>query len=76
MTRKRIPGLAVVALAVAVAAVCVFVLAWRGHTHAGTVRLPLVGAVVSPWKGDAPGWTRFPELRGLHVTGFRQRENV
>ncbi|TLN26687.1 hypothetical protein FDZ71_00505 [bacterium] len=44
-----------------------------GHTHAGTVRLPPIGAVFAPPVGDVSGWTRFPDLKGLHISGLRQR---
>jgi len=47
-----------------------------GHTHAGTVRLPFVGAIVSPQMGDTIGWTRFPELQGLHISGLKRREGT
>lgn len=48
-----------------------------GHTHAGQVRLPLVGAVWAPlrWGPDPLDYTAadewFPELRGIQVTGVR-----
>lgn len=43
-----------------------------GHTHGGTVRLPLIGALVSPPMGGIDGWTSFPDMRGIHVQGLRQ----
>jgi len=47
-----------------------------GHTHAGTVRIPLIGAIVSPQMGDTVGWTTFPELQGLHISGLQRREGT
>lgn len=48
-----------------------------GHTHAGQVRLPLVGAIWAPlrWGDSNPDYTTadewFPDLRGIQVRGAR-----
>jgi predicted MPP superfamily phosphohydrolase len=48
-----------------------------GHTHAGQIRIPGIGAVRSPVRWDfgpligGPADEWFPELRGIQVTGVR-----
>lgn len=41
-----------------------------GHTHAGLLRLPLLGALLYPPTGER-GTTLFPELRGLPTRGLQ-----